>query len=251
MAQVVPPPQLPLSPGPPDMDVRTRLYMWLAGIFVTSLLVADITGSKFFHIHLFTVGGFDFVTHSCGMLSFPITFLLTDLINEYYGKKGARRITYLGLAMAGLAFTLIYAARKMPVAAESPLPDDVFNQVFAMSNRLYIASLTAYLVGQLADIWLFGVIKKLTRGKMVWLRATGSTVVSQAIDSFLVTFILFYGNPKADGSVEPFPSILKIAATGYILKFLIAIVLTPAIYAGRRFIRVRFGMMPVPHTAVR
>jgi uncharacterized integral membrane protein (TIGR00697 family) len=241
----------PASSPPAEFDVRTRVYLWLAGTFVTSLLVADITGSKFFSVPLFTVGSFTFVTHSCGMLSFPITFLLTDLINEYYGKKGARRITYLGLGMAALAFLLIYAARKMPVAAESPLPDGVFNQVFGMSNRLYVASLTAYVVGQLSDIWLFGVLKRLTRGRFVWLRATGSTVISQAMDSFLVTFILFWGNPQPDGSVLPFIAILKIAATGYILKFLIAVGLTPVVYAGRRFLRVKFGMIPVPPEAAR
>jgi uncharacterized integral membrane protein (TIGR00697 family) len=250
MSQAPAPPVVSVPAAPGYMDVRTRLYMWLTGVFVTSLLVADITGSKFFYIPIFTVGDFHFVTHSCGMLSFPITFLLTDLINEYYGKKGARRVTYLGLAMAALSFVLIFTARMMPVAAESPIPNDVFNQVFAMSNRLYIASLTAYLVGQLCDIWLFGILKRLTSGRMVWLRATGSTVVSQAIDSFLVTFILFYGNPKPDGSVLPFNDILHIAATGYILKFLIAIALTPVIYAGRRFIHVKFGMMPVPATSV-
>lgn len=246
-------PQPAVAPRTPpaEFDIRTRVYLWLAGVFVTSLLVADITGSKFFFFNLFTIGSFTFVTHSCGMLSFPITFLLTDLVNEYYGKKGARRMTYLGLGMAALAFLLIYTARKMPVAAESPLPDDVFNRVFGMSNRLYIASLTAYLVGQLCDIWVFGVLKRLTRGKLVWLRATGSTVVSQALDSFLVTFILFWGNAGADGSVPSFGTILRIAATGYILKFVIAIGLTPIIYAGRLFLRVKFGMMPVPPEADR
>ncbi len=249
-------PTAALAAGEPFApDIRTRLYMWLSGVFITSLLIADITGSKFFHFDLFTialpfVGKYNFVTHSVGMLSFPITFLLTDLINEYYGKRAARRLTYLGLAMAALSFVLIFLARMAPISPISPIPQDAFDSVFGMSNRLYVASLTAYLVGQLSDISLFGIIKRLTRGRMVWLRATGSTIVSQAIDSFLVTTILFSAttNP-ATGVGYTAHEILETAATGYILKFLIAIGLTPVIYLGRWFIRVQFGLRPLPPEA--
>lgn len=236
-------------------DIRTRLYIWLGGVFITSLLIADITGSKFFHFDLFSlslpvVGKYTFVTHSVGMLSFPITFLLTDLINEYYGKRAARRLTYLGLFMAALSFVLIYLARLAPVSPISPIGQDAFDTVFGMSNRLYIASLTAYLVGQLSDISLFGLIKRLTKGRMVWLRATGSTVISQMIDSFLVTTILFSAttNP-ATGVGYTLHEILETAFTGYILKFFIAIALTPIIYLGRWFIRVQFGLRPLPPEA--
>lgn len=243
-----------MPPAPAEAwnpDIRTRLYLWLSGFFVTCLLIADITGSKFFHFDLFTlklpvVGDYNFVTHSCGMLSFPITFLLTDLINEYYGKKAARRVTYIGLASAMLAFGLIFAARKIPVASGSPIPQDTFDAVFAMSNRLYIASLTAYLIGQLCDIWLFGVLKRLTGGRFVWIRATGSTVVSQMFDSFLVSSILLYGIVKPDGSTWTMPQILEVATTGYILKFLIAIGLTPFIYLGRWLIRTQLDIPPLP-----
>jgi queuosine precursor transporter len=235
-----------------DFDTRTRIYLWLSAVFVTSLLIADITGSKFFHFNLFTVslpfvGKYTFVTHSVGMLSFPITFLLTDLVNEYYGKRGARQITYIGLAMSGFAFLLIFAGRKAPVSEISPIPQPAFDAVFAMSNRLYIASLTAYFVGQMCDIWVFGAIKRLTGGKMVWLRTTGSTILSQMLDSFLVTSILFAAtsNPKT-GNPYTWHEILETASTGYILKFAIAIGLTPIIYLGRWLLRTRFGMTPMP-----
>jgi queuosine precursor transporter len=237
---------LPSNTAPGDFDARTRVYIWLTAIFVTCLLIADITGSKFFHFGLFTIGSYTFVTHSAGMLSFPITFLLTDLVNEYYGKRGARRMTYIGLAMAALAFLLIVAARKLPPASGSPIPQETFEAVFAMSNRLYIASLTAYFFGQLADIFLFGVLKRLTAGRMVWLRATGSTVVSQALDSFLVSTILLYGVARPDGTPWGLPDIMEVAATGYILKFFIAVGLTPVIYLGRRIIHDRFGLQPLP-----
>ncbi len=240
-----------------NFDLRARVYLWLAGIFITSLLIADITGSKFFHFDLFTLtlplaGPYTFVTHSVGMLSFPITFLLTDLVNEYYGRTGARRLTYLGLAMAGLAFVLIYAARVTPISPISPIPQSSFDAVFAMSNRLYIASLTAYFVGQMCDIWLFGVLKRATRGRWVWLRATGSTVVSQAIDSFLVTSILLAStiNPSTKTAYS-WHEIIETATTGYILKFLIALALTPIIYLGRWVLREHFGMTPAPVTEER
>lgn len=230
---------------PPPNDVRPQLLTVLTAVFVTCLLVADITGSKFFRLQLFTIGGYEFVTHSAGMLSFPVTFLLTDLVNEYFGAKAARRTTYVGLGCALLAFLLILAARKLPVAPESPLPQPVFDQVFAMSNRLYVASLTAYLVGQLCDIAVFTAIKRATGDRLVWLRATGSTLVSQSIDSFLVTFILFQGAAGPDGKVPAMGTILQIAATGYILKFVLALLLTPAIYAGRWLMHTRFGLEPV------
>ncbi|MSQ83935.1 MAG: VUT family protein [Myxococcales bacterium] len=223
---------------------RSRVLTALTAGFVTCLLVADITGSKFFRLELFTIGGYEFVTHSVGMLSFPVTFLLTDLINEYFGAKAARRTTYLGLACALLAFGLIFLARQLPVAPQSPLPQPVFEQVFAMSNRLYVASLTAYLIGQLCDIALFGLFKRLTNGKLVWLRATGSTVVSQLFDSLAVTFILFAGVSAADGKAPPTSALLEIAFTGYILKFVLALLLTPLIYAGRWLIAARFGLTP-------
>lgn len=238
--------------GGSDFDVRTRAYVWLSGVFITSLLMADITGSKFFHFDLFTLrlpilGPYNFVTHSVGMLSFPITFLLTDLVNEYYGKRGARQLTYLGLCMSGLAFVVIFAARRAPASDISPVSQPAFDAVFAMSNRLYIASLTAYFVGQMADIWLFGLIKRRTGGRLVWLRSTGSTIVSQAIDSFLVTAILFAStmNPKTSAPYT-WHEILETAATGYILKFLIAIALTPLIYLGRWILKAKCGMTPMP-----
>lgn len=235
----MPPPAL-------GLDTRARIFVGLTAAFVTALLIADLTGGKFFRLQLFTVGGYEFVTHSVGMLSFPITFLLTDLINEYYGAKAARFVTLVGLACAAMAFLLVLVGRALPVAPESPLPQAAFDQVFGMSNRLYVASLTAYLVGQMADISLFGLLKRLTGGRMVWLRATGSTVVSQAIDSFLVTFILFYGAAGPDGKMPQTATLLGIAATGYILKFALALGLTPVIYLCRWFLHRRFGLVPLP-----
>jgi uncharacterized integral membrane protein (TIGR00697 family) len=230
----------------PQLDLRTRVFVGLTAVFVTALLIADLTGGKFFRLQLFRLGDFEFVTHSVGMLAFPVTFLLTDLINEYYGARAARFVTLVGLGSAALAFGRVLTARLLPVAPESPLPQEAFALVFGMSNRLYVASLTAYLLGQLADIALFGLIKRATGGRWVWLRATGSTVVSQALDSFVVTFILFWGVSTAGGEIPSVAALLRIAATGYILKFVLSLAMTPLVYLGRWFMRARLGLEPLP-----
>lgn len=226
------------------MEAGQRLYLWLSGIFVTCLLVADIIGGKLFELDLAWLG--TKVVHSVGNLAFPITFVLTDIVNEFYGKRAARQLTYLGLGMAALSFGLIYVARLMPTAAISPLRAETFDAVFGVSNRVYVASLVAYLVGQLLDITVFGVFKRLTKGRMVWLRATGSTLISQAVDTLLVTFILFGNTPHADGSPRGLEELFTLAGTGYVLKFAIAVALTPIIYLLRWQIRTRVGLQPQP-----
>lgn len=250
------------TPSPPAdpsaLDVRARVYLWLAAVFVTSLLLANIVGVKLFRFEL-DLGplGLLPVEHTVGMLPFPITFLLTDLLNEYYGKRGARRVAFLAFAMGALGFVLIDVARHFPTLEGIPgtATAESFENIFGAARFMYLSSLAAFLLGSLLDIFLFGVFKRATRGRLIWLRATGSTVISQLFDSFLVTFFFFWLAPillrAAYGSqVDAEPAgpawILQTALTGYILKFVIAVALTPFIYAGRAFIRIRFGMTPVP-----
>lgn len=233
------------------------VYLWLTALFVASLLVADVLGVKLFRIPLgfsFSVpwqaDRIDAIQHTCGMLTFPITFLLTDLINEFYGKRAARRVIWIGFASGGFVFLVMNVALAMPhwevpfnIAATS------FDDVFSNSRVMYVASLAAYLVGSFSDIALFGWLKRITAGKRVWLRATGSTVVSQAIDSFIVTWLAFsVARSALSGGLPamPFGEVLKTAATGYMLKFVIALVLTPVIYLGRWVMRTRFGLVPLP-----
>jgi len=234
-----------------------QVYLWLAALFVASLLIADVLGVKLFRIPL----GFSFhipwqdapidaIQHTCGMLTFPITFLVTDLVNEFYGKRAARRLVWIGFAAGGFAFLAINVALAMPhwvvgfnIDAKS------FDDVFSNSRLMYVASLSAYLIGSLSDIAMFGWLKRRTGGRRIWLRATGSTVVSQAIDSFIVTWLAFsLGRVLISGgpAAMPMGEVLKTAATGYLLKFAIAIVLTPVIYGGRWLMRERFGLVPLP-----
>lgn len=204
-----------------SFSLSHRLFVILCAVFVTALVVADIIGSK-----LILVGG---VVFSAGIIPFPLTFVLTDLINEFYGKDGARFVTFLGLGMAIFCALLLWLARVIPAADHSPIPFDTFNMVFGLSGRMFLASLTAYVFGQLLDIQVFFVLRRLTHEKFLWLRATGSTVISQLVDSFVVTMIAFSGK-------LPLPEILQVASNNYTYKFFIALGLTPVCYLGHALI---------------
>jgi queuosine precursor transporter len=203
------------------MDRKQQLYLWLATLFVAALLTADLVGGKFFRL-----GGVDL---SVGMLAFPLTFVLTDVLNEFYGPAGARRVTYLGLGAAIFAFAVIQIAIALPTSPESPLAGTAFETVFGWSARLYVASLTAYLVGQLLDIALFGLLRRVTRQRMLWLRATGSTLASQLLDTAVVNAVLL-------GGQKPTAFILGVVRDSYTLKILIAVALTPLIYFLHAFV---------------
>ena len=253
------------SEGRPDpmhtpyvMSVQQKLFLWLTAFFVSSLLIADIVGIKLFRIPLgfsvplpFSDKPITAIEHTCGMLTFPVTFLLTDLLNEYYGKKGARRVTYIGLAMAIFVFVIINIAQAMPyLPADFNVKPEHFDAVFGSAKIMYMASVSAYLVGQLSDIWVFHLLKGLTHGRMLWLRATGSTIVSQMLDSFVVSYLAFSLGRRvfADPASPPAPliDVFKIAATGYTLKFVIAVAITPLIYAGHGIMHRWFGLTPLP-----
>lgn len=227
------------------------LYVWISGVFVSSLLVANMIGAKLFKIDVDFFGGFSII-HTVGMVPFPITFLLTDLVNEYYGRRATRRLAYIAFAMAALALGFISLSRALPTfeAFANTASHAAFENIFGQATIMYVASILAFLVGTLLDIWIFGIFKRLTRGRFVWFRATGSTVISQVFDSFIVTALAFSVIPALLGSSAwTLTQVVETAATGYILKFFIALAMTPLIYLGRWMIREWFGMTPVPAQA--
>lgn len=233
---------------PGHMDGPTRLYLWLSGVFVTCLLLANILGVKLFKFEAHVGESLIPIEHTVGMLTFPITFVLTDLLNEYYGKAAARRVTYVAFAMGLVAFGLIFIARKFPTLEGIPgtATDAAFENIFGAASLMYLASMIAFLFGSLLDIFLFGLFKRLTGGKMVWLRATGSTVISQLIDSFIITIVFFQVlQVLTGGEAAPMLFVIKTALTGYVLKFVISVLLTPVIYLGRWVIRKYVGMTPI------
>ena len=202
------------------MDKRLRLFTVLSAIFLTALVLAETTGGKLIQL---AVNDNLVFTLTMGVIPFPITFIVTDIINEYFGRKGIRFITVLGMVMVSFALLLLQVQMAIPAAVISPVPDTAFNTVFGISTRIIIGSLTAYLIGQFVDISVFHFLRARTHGKMLWLRATGSTVVSQLIDSFVVLFIAFYG-PLSAGQI------FNIGLTNYIYKFCIAVAITPLLY---------------------
>lgn len=237
---------------PHAMSAAQTLYLWLTAIFITSLLVANIVGSKFFNFCTITLFGIEIaVEHSVGMFAFPMTFLLTDLLNEYFGARGARRVTLVGLAMSMVAYAFIFAAVVAPPApaGRTFVDESMFDTVLGASGRMIIASMVAYLAGQFTDIWTFGVMKRLTGGRKIWLRATGSTIISQAVDSLAIMGVLYFFQRLADGTRPDLAFTLTAAAKGYFIKFSIAVAITPLIYAGRWIVRTWFGLEPVPTPA--
>lgn len=204
------------------MDRKQRTFIFLTALFVAALVTGDFIGGKFFVLF-----GRSF---SAGIIPFPLTFVLTDVVNEFYGKHGARRLTYAGLAAAVFVWAVINVALALPTSPESPISDAIFRGAFGTSARLYLASLTAYTLGQLLDISIFQFLRRLTGHRLIWLRATGSTVVSQAIDSFVVSLVFLVGT-------RSLLFITTNAANNYLGKLAMAVLLTPLIYAGHALFR--------------
>jgi queuosine precursor transporter len=227
----------------------TRLFIILGGIFITNALIAEVIGTKIFSLEKslgmdpvnFAFFGERFSFNlTAGVLLWPVVFLMTDIINEYYGPKGVRFLSFLTIGLIAFSFLVFLAATRLVpadfwAANNYPgVPDSnaAFTGIFGQSQAIIIASLVAFLIGQLLDVFVFHRIKKATGEKAIWLRATGSTLVSQLIDSFVVLFIAFYVAPRLSGSAKPwsFSLVMAVCVGNYIYKFIVAVVLTPVIY---------------------
>lgn len=209
-----------------------KLYVVCASIFITALVVAEATAGKLFvafelpfSVRLFGET-FDKFVMTAGVIAFPITFIITDLLNEYYGKSGIRFVTIIGVVMIVFEFLLLQAAMAVPpFTGEGLLSEEAFDAVFGLSTWIIVGSVTAYLLGQLADITLFHWLRRLTHGRHLWLRATGSTFGSQFIDTFVVLFVAFY----VPGQMS-LQTVLAITLFNYTYKFVVAVGITPVIY---------------------
>ena len=196
------------------------VYVILAGIFITNAITAELIGGKLIQVGPFVL--------SMGILPWPIVFITTDLINEYFGKQGVKRLSYITAGLIAYCFIILFFSMKIPEAKGiSPVSNEQFIAVFGQSNLIIIGSILAFLVAQFLDVTIFTYFKKKTGEKMIWLRSTGSTVFSQLIDSFIVGGIAFYlpgiWNTK---------QYVEFSLTGYSFKLIIAICLTPLIYLG-------------------
>ena len=220
----------------------TKLFLGFTAFFCCNALIAESIGTKIFsleklfglHPSNFTIFGQSGISISltCGVLLWPLEFIMTDIVNEYYGPKAVRRISFTAIILISYAFLIYFLAIKVPPAdfwigsQQSSGINDMqvaFGGIFGQGMRIIIGSLVAFLVSQLVDVYVFHRIKKMTGEKKIWLRATGSTLVSQIVDSYIVLFIAFSG-------VFPWQQILAIGVVNYIYKASMAIILTPVIY---------------------
>lgn len=234
---------------PYTLSTPQFLYVVLTSVFISSLIVADIVGVKIFEIPLpFPIFGCKNVEHTCGMLTFPLTFLLSDIITEYYGPETTKKTVYLGFFMSIMVCAVINIAQVLPYLNKPfNVSPAAFNMVFGSAKLLYVASLCAYLMGQFMDIWLFGVIKRWTKGKYLWLRAIASTVISQLLDSFAVSFIAFrWGKMLTNQIPATIEDVISISVTGYGLKFFMAAALTPLLYALKYVLESIYNLKPAP-----
>jgi uncharacterized integral membrane protein (TIGR00697 family) len=196
---------------------RDLVYLALAGFFVTNAILGEVTGGK-----LFTLGPF---TLSIGVIPWPVVFLSTDLINEYFGREGVRRLTFMTIALIIYAFMVLFLAMQVPAVSFSPVTDAQFQAVFGQSLWIIVGSVTAFALSQLVDVGIFWLVRHKTGGRFLWMRATGSTVASQFIDSIVIIGIAFWLPGKVRTS-----EFLTVAASNYSYKFLIAVGMTPFIY---------------------
>ncbi len=225
-------------------DKPTKLFIIITAFFVSNALIAECIGGKIFSLEKlfgfqpsnFTIFGQSGLAFNltCGVLLWPLEFIVTDIVNEYYGPKAVRRISYTAIVLISYAFILFYSAMKIPPAdfwIGSKKEDGIdnmqvaFGGIFGQGMWIIVGSLIAFLLSQIIDVLVFHKIKKVTGDKWIWLRATGSTLVSQLVDSFVVLFIAF-----KIGNGWSWQLVLAICLVNYIYKFTMAIVLTPVIY---------------------
>jgi len=226
---------------------RETLFLILGGVFITNAILAELIGVKIFsleavmglapaRISFFNGFVLDF-NLTAGALIWPVVFITTDIINEYFGKKGVRRVTLLATGLISYSFFVIFIVTKLSPAQfwldinkSDPSGNffDInfaFQTVYLQGMGIIIGSLIAFLLGQFLDVYIFQRLRRITGSKMIWLRATGSTLISQLLDSFVVLLIAFYvfGNWELS-------QVMAVGIINYIYKFVVAIVLTPLLY---------------------
>lgn len=232
---------------------KINLFIILASIFLTNAILAEIIGVKIFSAE--KTLGFEPVNWSffgqyildfnltAGVIIWPVVFITTDIINEYFGKKGVRKISFITAGLIAYVFLVISAVTVLTPAdfwlevnAKTPTGENfdisyAFNSIFRQGLGIIIGSLTAFLICQLIDVYVFQKLRKITGQRMIWLRATGSTLVSQFIDSFVVLGIAFYvfGNWSIS-------QIIAVGIINYVYKFTVAVLLTPLLYLGHGLI---------------
>jgi uncharacterized integral membrane protein (TIGR00697 family) len=223
---------------PEKRQLAAKIYLYLAALFITSLVVSNLIFQKFFYWYPFsgTIFGSRLFELSVGILPYPITFLITDLISEIYGKKAANRVVTAGIFASFFSMGILLLADAAPAMESSPIDNATFTKVFSLSPLAVLASMIAYLLAQFVDIRIYHFWKKVTHGKMLWLRNNFSTFTSQFLDTFSVVFLLsIFG-------VLPWELFFGLVLSGFVFKIIIAILDTPLLYLFVGIFRKKFGL---------
>jgi uncharacterized integral membrane protein (TIGR00697 family) len=228
-------------------DRATALFLVLGAFFVCNALIAEFIGIKIFALEAtFGLQPFNWnlfgeqgsLSFTAGVLLWPVVFVMTDIINEYFGRRGVRFISFLTVGLIVYAFFFSYLAIALApaewwvgIASERGVPDmqSAFAVIFGQGMWTIAGSVVAFLIGQLIDVAVFHRVRRLTGERFIWLRATGSTLVSQLVDSFVVLYIAFVLGPQQ----WPLSLFLAVGAVNYLYKFTAAVALTPLIYVVR------------------
>ena len=221
-------------------ELAKKIYLYLGGLFITSLVVSNLIFQKFFYWRPFelTVFGNQLFELSVGILPYPITFLITDLISEIYGKKKANQVVIAGIFASFFSMGILWMANVVPALSNSPVDDATFQTVFALSPVAVLASMMAYLGAQFVDIRLYHFWKKLTEGRMLWLRNNFSTFSSQFIDTFSVISLLSLFE------VLEWDLFWGLVLSGFLFKVFIAALDTPLLYLFVFLFRKKFDLKP-------
>ena len=221
-----------------QQQLAAKIYLYLAALFITSLVVSNLIFQKFFYWYPFdgTVFGSRLFELSVGILPYPITFLITDLISEIYGKRAANRVVTAGIFASFFSMGILLVSDIGPAMESSPIDDATFTKVFSLSPLAVLASMIAYLLAQFVDIRIYHFWKKLTKGKMLWLRNNFSTFASQFLDTFSVILLLsIFG-------ILPWDLFYGLVFSGFIFKVLVAALDTPLLYLFVWMFRKKFGL---------
>ncbi|MBX3022208.1 MAG: queuosine precursor transporter [Bdellovibrionales bacterium] len=222
---------------------REFVYLILSGIFITNAVLAELIGGK-----LIQAGPAVF---SLGVLPWPVVFVTTDLINEYFGRKGVRNLSIFTALLVSYAFLILFLGILIPAVDFSPVKDEAFANVFGQSLWIIGASIVAFMTSQMVDVMVFWMVRERTDGRFLWARATGSTAVSQLVDTFIIMWIAFYLPSALELIPEDrritFQQYLVTSASNYGYKLAIAVALTPIIYLGHGIIDRALGKEESEH----
>jgi uncharacterized integral membrane protein (TIGR00697 family) len=216
-----------------DYLLAQRIYLILASLFISSLVVSNLIFQKFFHWDFFGIYTFEI---SVGILPYPITFLITDIISEIYGKKKANQVVTAGIFASFFSLLIVFISSAVPATEWSPIDNILFNKVFGATAVAVFASMMAYLLAQYIDISIFHFWKRVTKGKHLWIRNNFSTFLSQFVDTFTVLLLLC-----SFGKIE-WPLFIPLLLSGFLFKVLVAALDTPFLYAFVFMFRKRFNL---------